>query len=241
MPHDLAVLPAGADLALLDDDLDFARELVREELAASTRSGYLRDCRLFARWCDARGVSPMPAAPATVAAYIASLVKEGRIRGSTLSRRIAAMGWAHKIAGERDPTRTPIQPRGAPCGRCCAPLVAAWAPRRLPQGGNHARHAGRRCWISAPTRSPVSGTAPCSRSAGPWRCGAASWSRWMWRISKPWPVACMCGSGEARPIRKRLASPSRFRTTPRDRIRPARDLRVWLKAANWRADRFSSE
>lgn len=68
MPHDLTILSDSAVPALLADDLDLARTLVREELAASTRVGYVRDIRLFSRWCAAREVCPMPASPAVAAA-----------------------------------------------------------------------------------------------------------------------------------------------------------------------------
>jgi site-specific recombinase XerD len=105
MPHDLTPLfPSGTDLALLADDLDLAKELVKEELAASTREGYGRDFKQFSRWCASRNVSPMPATPAVVAAYVAFLVRESQLRGATLSRRMAAIAWVHQIAGEPDPT-----------------------------------------------------------------------------------------------------------------------------------------
>jgi hypothetical protein len=45
-----------------------------------------------------------------VAAYVASLTRgEGTIRAGTLSRRLAALAWAHKIAGELDPTRDAVR------------------------------------------------------------------------------------------------------------------------------------
>ena len=47
----------------------------------------------------------MPASPAVVAAYVASLVREGRVRAGTLSRRMAAISWAHRLANEPDPTK----------------------------------------------------------------------------------------------------------------------------------------
>ena len=109
MPHDLAVLTDTSVPALIADDLDLARTLVREELAASTRAGYQRDVRLFAAWCDSRGVCPMPASPAVVAVYIAHLTRAGTIRAGTLSRRLAALAWAHKIAGAPDPTRDAVR------------------------------------------------------------------------------------------------------------------------------------
>jgi hypothetical protein len=98
----------GAPVSL-ESDLDLAHELVREELAASTRIGYTRDVRLFATWCTSRGVSPMPAAPSTDA----QLVREGRLRGAPC---LGASQPSHGPTGSRAnrirplrPTRTPDQ------------------------------------------------------------------------------------------------------------------------------------
>jgi site-specific recombinase XerD len=127
VPHDLITIDAANTIpALLADDLDLAKLLVTEELAESTRAGYTRDVRLFAAWCDARGVCPMPSSPAIVASYVAHLVREGTIRGATLSRRIAAIAWCHKIAGEPDPTTS----TGPTTRSAVRPLLRA-ARRRL--------------------------------------------------------------------------------------------------------------
>ena len=48
-------MPSG-ELVSIETDLDLAKELVKEELAASTREGYGRDFRQFSRWCAARNV-----------------------------------------------------------------------------------------------------------------------------------------------------------------------------------------
>jgi site-specific recombinase XerD len=120
------LVPPPVELVSIETDLDLAKELVKEELAASTREGYGRDFKQFSRWCTDRNVSPMPATPAVVAAYVAFLVRESRLRGATLSRRIAAIAWAHKIAGEPDPT-TETDPHTRSAVR---PLLRA-ARRRL--------------------------------------------------------------------------------------------------------------
>jgi site-specific recombinase XerD len=89
-------------LAALGPDLAAAIDLAKAEKAASTRKAYGTDFRLFREWCDARGVPALPAAPETVAAYLAA--NAGTSIASTLGRRIAAIRYAHKLAGLALPT-----------------------------------------------------------------------------------------------------------------------------------------
>lgn len=79
-----------------------AVDLAQAEKAASTRKAYGTDFRLFRAWCDAKGVSALAAAPETVAAYLAA--ESGAMRPSTLGRRLAAVRYAHKLAGLPLPT-----------------------------------------------------------------------------------------------------------------------------------------
>jgi site-specific recombinase XerD len=97
--------PVSAGLTLpaaLGPDLAAAMGLAKAEKAASTRKAYGTDFRLFKEWCDARGVSALPAAPETVAAYLAAHATSSK--ASTLGRRIAAIRYAHKLAGYAVPT-----------------------------------------------------------------------------------------------------------------------------------------
>jgi len=99
----LTVLPDGSNLpAVLGPDLAAAIDLAKAEKAASTRKAYGTDFRLFREWCEARAVSALPAAPETVAAYLAA--HAGTSKASTLGRRIAAIRYAHKLAGLPLPT-----------------------------------------------------------------------------------------------------------------------------------------
>jgi site-specific recombinase XerD len=88
--------------AALGPDLASAIDLAKAEKAASTRKAYGSDFRLFREWCEARGVMALPAAPETVAAYLAA--HAGTSKASTLGRRIAAIRYAHKLAGLVLPT-----------------------------------------------------------------------------------------------------------------------------------------
>jgi Phage integrase, N-terminal SAM-like domain len=99
----LTIVTKGSSLpAALGSDLASAADLAKAEKAASTRKAYGTDFRLFRAWCDARGVSALPAAPETVAAYLAA--NAGSSKASTLGRRIAAIRYAHKLAGVALPT-----------------------------------------------------------------------------------------------------------------------------------------
>jgi site-specific recombinase XerD len=97
-------LPPGESLpASLAPDLTRAAELAREEKAASTRRAYRSDFQIFQAWCRDRGVSSLPAATETVAAFLAHDVEAGS-RPSTLGRRVSAIRYAHKLAGHSAPT-----------------------------------------------------------------------------------------------------------------------------------------
>jgi site-specific recombinase XerD len=94
---------SGSNLpASLGPDLAAAIDLARAEKAASTRKAYGTDFRLFKAYCDAKGVSALPASPETVAAYLAAEAQTAK--PSTIGRRVAAIRYAHKLAGLEAPT-----------------------------------------------------------------------------------------------------------------------------------------
>lgn len=59
--------------------------------------------QLFADWCSANGVSPLPASPAVVLRFLSALPAAG----STQARRVAAINAAHDAAGLASPGRDP--------------------------------------------------------------------------------------------------------------------------------------
>src|SRR5262245_34741971 len=89
--------------ALLAPDLDKAARLARQSQAAATRKAYGSDFKIFGRWCRGRGVSALPAMPETVAAFLACEVERG-VQPSTIARRVAAIRYAHRLAGHAVPT-----------------------------------------------------------------------------------------------------------------------------------------
>jgi site-specific recombinase XerD len=80
-----------------------AARFAAAEKAPSTRRAYRIDFRIFSAWCQERNLGPLPALPATVAAYLAYEVGQN-LRPSTLGRRLAAIQYAHRRAGHEPPT-----------------------------------------------------------------------------------------------------------------------------------------
>ena len=72
------------------------------EKSAATRRAYRSDFAIFSAWCTGRGFEPLPAAPQAVAAFLADQAAAG-VRASTLSRRVAAIAYAHDLAGAASP------------------------------------------------------------------------------------------------------------------------------------------
>jgi site-specific recombinase XerD len=86
--------------------LDQAREFARRSKAESTLRGYRSDWRDFCAWCEGQGLTPLPASPETIAAYIAECA--GRLKTGTIQRRLNAIAEAHKAMGMDSPTSTGI-------------------------------------------------------------------------------------------------------------------------------------
>ena len=82
------------------------QEYVRASKAESTLRGYRADWRHFCHWCQGQRVCPLPAAPDTVAAYIAECA--GRLKVGSLQRRLNAIAEAHKAVGAESPTSAGI-------------------------------------------------------------------------------------------------------------------------------------
>jgi site-specific recombinase XerD len=95
--HQLAAEPPA-------DELELALQFARAEKSDASRRAYRSDFHVFSRWCDARNLSPLPAAPATLAAFLASEARRGT-KPSSITRRIAGIRHAHLLAGHESPTR----------------------------------------------------------------------------------------------------------------------------------------
>jgi site-specific recombinase XerD len=99
---DLIPLAAPADGALVPAEIDATRRFAEAEKAAGTRRGYEADWTAFRAWCAERRVLALPAEPQTMAAYLAASAEAG-LRPSTIGRKLAAIRYAHKLAGFTEP------------------------------------------------------------------------------------------------------------------------------------------
>jgi integrase len=72
-----------------------AQALAKKATAAATLRAYKADWAQFSQWCEAHGFVPVPAAPATVGAYLASLAVSHA--PTTIRRRLSALGKVHRF------------------------------------------------------------------------------------------------------------------------------------------------
>ncbi len=91
----------AAALVVVQDAHERAREFVQNSKARSTIRGYQSDWRTFEVWCAASGLTALPAAPETVALYLAA--HADRLKPATLGRHLAAISKAHQAAGHESP------------------------------------------------------------------------------------------------------------------------------------------
>jgi integrase len=113
-PQALVLLPhVAGDLAAIAPELEQARAYAAASKADETRRAYTREWTLFASWCSSKGLAELPAAPVTVAAYLAALADgsgtpRGRARKPAgLELALAAIAGAHKAAGFLSPRDAP--------------------------------------------------------------------------------------------------------------------------------------
>lgn len=74
-----------------------AEAYARQALSPATLRAYKSDWADFLSWCRAAGANPVPAAPETVAAYLASMATTHA--RATIERRLVSITQAHKLAG----------------------------------------------------------------------------------------------------------------------------------------------
>ena len=82
--------------------MDQAEAYAKASKAGNTVKAYSSDWQSFCSFCQGEGVSPLPAAPQTVAAWVASMA--GSMAAATIRRRLASVSQAHKLAGLDSPT-----------------------------------------------------------------------------------------------------------------------------------------
>jgi site-specific recombinase XerD len=77
----------------------------RASKSDATLRAYRSDAVMFQDWCARYGFSSLPASPEAVAGFLTHEADAGR-SASTIGRRCAAIRYAHKLAGEPDPTES---------------------------------------------------------------------------------------------------------------------------------------
>src|SRR5579864_374695 len=80
---------------------DRARQFIVAAKAPATLKAYRSDWRDFESWCLAHGLTALPAAPETVALYLAE--RADALKPATLTRRLAAIAKVHSAAGYESP------------------------------------------------------------------------------------------------------------------------------------------
>ena len=98
----LTVVHSAENLPGPAADLAMARDFARNEKAEATRRAYGADFDAFVAWCSSRQVAVLPATPETIAGFLAAEAARG-IKPSSIGRRVAAIRYAHKLAGIGEP------------------------------------------------------------------------------------------------------------------------------------------
>ena len=125
-PHSSARLPAGADPDEVRDWFEFetivelpapalsfaeaeaaAADYRRAARADNTRRAYRAAVARFTDWCYEHRQTALPAAPETVAAFLAAEAGRG-LAVNTLRLRHAALRYLHLLAGYPPPTASPL-------------------------------------------------------------------------------------------------------------------------------------
>lgn len=101
-----ALIPAASPQlpATVAEAAALAQGFIRESLSAATRRAYASDCRVFASWCAEQGLAALPSSPEVVAMFLARQAEAG-VTPATLTRRVAAIRYAHEGAGHESPTK----------------------------------------------------------------------------------------------------------------------------------------
>jgi site-specific recombinase XerD len=83
-------------------ELELASDFAKASKSKATLAAYGSDFRIFESYCRERGFSALPASSESVVAFLAAQATAGK-RASTLQRRLAAIGYMHKVADVPNP------------------------------------------------------------------------------------------------------------------------------------------
>jgi hypothetical protein len=98
----LAVIAEPALPVVFEAELELASDFAKASKSAATLKAYRTDFSIFEAWCRGRGLNALLARCEAVVAFFAAQAGAGK-RASTLQRRLAAIGYMHKIASVPSP------------------------------------------------------------------------------------------------------------------------------------------
>lgn len=107
-PKDFSVTPAvganGSELVVAQPSplVQSAQGYAQAARAQGTLTAYRKHWTAFSLWCEQQGFCALPAAPQTLALYLAARADEGR-KVATLSLALSAISQAHVVAGHPSP------------------------------------------------------------------------------------------------------------------------------------------
>ena len=98
-----ATAPAATAPAIREHHVRRIVEAARDSHAPATRAAYATAWTTFGEWCGREGLSPLPAAPETVAAFLAERAGDG-LGASSLRMAATAIRHYHAEAGHPNPS-----------------------------------------------------------------------------------------------------------------------------------------
>jgi hypothetical protein len=101
------ILELPAPVAGFDDAAEAAAQYRRASRAENTRRAYRAAVARFCTWCAIHGRTALPAAPETVAAFLAAEARSN-LAINTLRLRHAAIRYMHLLAGHQPPTAAAV-------------------------------------------------------------------------------------------------------------------------------------
>ena len=101
------IVELPAPVASFDDAADAAAQYRRASRSENTRRAYRAAVARFTDWCAVHGQTALPAAPETVAAFLAAEAR-AELAVNTLRRRHAAIRYLHLLAGYPPPTAAAV-------------------------------------------------------------------------------------------------------------------------------------
>ena len=87
--------------------IDVAKSYIENSTNYATRKAYTSDFKIFSAWCLLHKVTAIPASPEVVALFLSDQAASC-ISPSTLTRRTAAIKFAHEAQGHETPTNSKI-------------------------------------------------------------------------------------------------------------------------------------